>query len=337
MHTLSTVKSFLELVRYIFTIPGVKFFLSERISQDPLENFFGCQRQRGGASENPNVQDFCKNTQALRVINSVCGSVPRGNCRGSKKLVDRQSDYNPLPKRQRIQASKEKLISEENRCHVFASPVVSSHDDSTAAVLVSKSVSKVAFNKINLSISENQCSSKITSNASGGASVIVTKQCLSTAQASCSQENNKCDMTPGADDATKEVGQQTFIVKNFTSNASGGASVIVTKQCLSTAQASCSQENNKCDVTPGADDATKEVRQQTFIAKNFEATVQNDSLEERACEVLRPGNENEIVVSGYGIALRRRDFWTLKELEWLNDQVNKPLYKCLCVTSYFLI
>ena len=149
-----------------------------------------------------------------------------------------------------------------------------------------------------------------TSNASGGASAIVTKQCLSTAQASCSQENDKCDVTPGADDATKEIGQQTFIVKNFTSNASGGASVIVTKQCLSTAQASCSR-----DIIPGADDATKEVRQQIFIVKNFEATVQNDSLKERACEVLRPGNEDEIVVSGYGIALRRHDFWTLKELE----------------------
>ena len=41
-----TVKSFVEIVQFIFTIPGVKFFLSERISQDPLENFFGCQRQR---------------------------------------------------------------------------------------------------------------------------------------------------------------------------------------------------------------------------------------------------------------------------------------------------
>ena len=38
--TLFLVKSFVELVRYIFTIPGVKYFLSERLSQDPLENFF---------------------------------------------------------------------------------------------------------------------------------------------------------------------------------------------------------------------------------------------------------------------------------------------------------
>ena len=74
----------MELVKYIFTIPGVKFFLSERLCQDPLENYFGCQRQRGGRHENPNVNDFCKDSQALKVINSVCGSISKGNCRGKK-------------------------------------------------------------------------------------------------------------------------------------------------------------------------------------------------------------------------------------------------------------
>ena len=37
------VHSFVDLVRYHFTIPGVRSFLSQRISQDPLEKFFGCQ------------------------------------------------------------------------------------------------------------------------------------------------------------------------------------------------------------------------------------------------------------------------------------------------------
>ena len=43
---------------YIFSIPGVKVFLSERLCQDPLELFFGCQRQCGGTHENPTVQEF---------------------------------------------------------------------------------------------------------------------------------------------------------------------------------------------------------------------------------------------------------------------------------------
>ena len=34
-------------------------------------------------NENPNVQEFCKNTQALRVINCSCLGPVKGNCRGS--------------------------------------------------------------------------------------------------------------------------------------------------------------------------------------------------------------------------------------------------------------
>ena len=99
------VKSFVELVRFIFKIPGVETFLSERLTQDPLEQFFGMQRQRGGTSENPSVQAFCKNTQALRVVNSVCSGVSRGNCRGRKEsqsqLAIEDKENEPLPKRKR--------------------------------------------------------------------------------------------------------------------------------------------------------------------------------------------------------------------------------------------
>ena len=45
-------KSFGELVRHLFTIPGVDSFLSQRLCQDPLERFFGTQRQRGGVHDN---------------------------------------------------------------------------------------------------------------------------------------------------------------------------------------------------------------------------------------------------------------------------------------------
>ena len=96
-----TVNSFVELVHYIMKIPGVKVFLSERLSQDPLEKFFGCQRQRGKTNENPNVQQFCKNSGALRVINGTCGDVSKGNCRGSKYTIDWEKENRPLPKRRR--------------------------------------------------------------------------------------------------------------------------------------------------------------------------------------------------------------------------------------------
>ena len=80
-------------MRYLFTIPDVEFFFSNRICQDPVKNFFGQQRQRGGTHDNPSVSEFFKNTQALRVVNGFCRDVVKGNCRGSesrkRKLAQR--------------------------------------------------------------------------------------------------------------------------------------------------------------------------------------------------------------------------------------------------------
>lgn len=95
------VKSFVELVRFLFSQPGVKVFLSRKLCQDPLEKFFGCQRQKGGAHDNPNVGEFVKNTQVLRVVNSFC-HVRRGNCRGNSKTpqILEGNENTPLLKRQ---------------------------------------------------------------------------------------------------------------------------------------------------------------------------------------------------------------------------------------------
>ena len=97
------VSSLLELVPYLFSLPGVKVFLTERLCQDPLEKFFGCQRQRGGTHDNPTVQEFYSNTSALRVINSFCVGSVKGNCRGGKTTssIDDQENT-PLPKRSRV-------------------------------------------------------------------------------------------------------------------------------------------------------------------------------------------------------------------------------------------
>ena len=100
----STAKSFVDLVDYVFSLPEVTLLLSQRLCQDPLEKFFGCQRQRGGTNENPTVAEFCKNTQALRVVNSLCRDTVRGNCRGNKHGHNTVEEENlqPLPKRRRI-------------------------------------------------------------------------------------------------------------------------------------------------------------------------------------------------------------------------------------------
>lgn len=74
------------------------------MSQDPLKNFFGMQRQRGGTNENPNVQQALKNTQALRVINTTCRhvTVKKGNTRGNDNQDELDENFNePLRKRKR--------------------------------------------------------------------------------------------------------------------------------------------------------------------------------------------------------------------------------------------
>ena len=100
------------LVRYLFTLPEVKenqlAFLSQHICQDPLEDFFGCQRQRGGTSDNPSAQEYYRNAQqALRVVNSFCRGPVRGNCWRSQDVNrDIDNENTPLPKRH---ASRKKL------------------------------------------------------------------------------------------------------------------------------------------------------------------------------------------------------------------------------------
>ena len=44
---------------------------SQQICQDPLEIYFGCQRQRGGTHDNPNMQEVQKNMQALGESNQL--------------------------------------------------------------------------------------------------------------------------------------------------------------------------------------------------------------------------------------------------------------------------
>ena len=92
-------------MEYLFTLPDVTSFLSQQICQDPLERFFGCQRQRGGVHDNPNTQEFMKNTQAPRVIKSVTRAQKRGNCRGGNEDHDMENIHKPLPKRPRKKTS----------------------------------------------------------------------------------------------------------------------------------------------------------------------------------------------------------------------------------------
>jgi len=77
-----------------------------------LEKFFGIQRQKGRSNENPTVAQFIKNTQGIRVINSIWLKDITGNCRGCKRKaydlesVDIEDLNKPLKKRRRRHQSK---------------------------------------------------------------------------------------------------------------------------------------------------------------------------------------------------------------------------------------
>ena len=68
--------SFTEIADYLFTSKGVKFLLSERFNQDPLEIYFSKQRSLGAMGDNPSVQQCLQNAQAIRAAKTLT----LGNC-----------------------------------------------------------------------------------------------------------------------------------------------------------------------------------------------------------------------------------------------------------------
>ena len=98
-----TVKSFIEMTKYL--LPEEEsdlFLLSEKVSQDPIENYFGRQRARGGRNENPILQKCVHNAAALRLQKSLSLDPVRGNCRRKRLNYSTEIiDSTPLPKRKR--------------------------------------------------------------------------------------------------------------------------------------------------------------------------------------------------------------------------------------------
>ena len=83
------------------------YFLSERISQDPLENYFGKQRSRGRRSDNPTVKESLQNAVAIRAQKSLELDRVQGNCRRKRRICPKsltvtEADEAPLPKRKEV-------------------------------------------------------------------------------------------------------------------------------------------------------------------------------------------------------------------------------------------
>lgn len=97
--------SFVELSKELLAMDGVKFLLSEKFTQDPLEEHFGRQRRRGGSNDNPTLAEFGQQELALNVINSEFIRDIKGNTRGrdsEKRKID-INDKRILPKKKRTE------------------------------------------------------------------------------------------------------------------------------------------------------------------------------------------------------------------------------------------
>ena len=82
----------MEVIRYLTTLPGVtgQYVLSECFSQDPLENYFGQLRARGGRCENPTIKGTLESAQSLRVQGSLAMQLVRGNSSRKRRLFPDQ-------------------------------------------------------------------------------------------------------------------------------------------------------------------------------------------------------------------------------------------------------
>ena len=98
-------------MKYIFTIQNVKSFLSEKTSQDPLEKYFGRQRQRGKSNENSSAHEFLINNQALRVVSSIRIDTAKGNTRGTNQEGITVVSDGPLQKRRRCSTASDNSVT----------------------------------------------------------------------------------------------------------------------------------------------------------------------------------------------------------------------------------
>ena len=92
------------MTRYLLLQGQDLCILSERVSQDPLGNYFGQQRARGGRNENPTMHLAIQSAAAIRVQKSQALNPVRGNCSRKRRLYDDEPpriDNTPLPKRKR--------------------------------------------------------------------------------------------------------------------------------------------------------------------------------------------------------------------------------------------
>ena len=79
-----TVYSVIESVQYLLN-SGMEYVLTEKFTQDLLEHYFGLQRACGASNDNPTVQQFGYNDNAIRARGQLAKFRVEGNTKGGQK------------------------------------------------------------------------------------------------------------------------------------------------------------------------------------------------------------------------------------------------------------
>ena len=79
---------------------GVKYFLSEKLSQDPLEEYFSFQRRKGGGYDNPTLDAMERQFITINLMKSNLISELTGNTREREQGSSNEIDItDSLPKK----------------------------------------------------------------------------------------------------------------------------------------------------------------------------------------------------------------------------------------------
>ena len=97
-----TANSTIEATKFLLQ-EGIEFVLTEKFSQDPLEEYFGSQRKIGRRNDNPDIHTFGYNKNTIRIQRTV--SCQSGNTRGrkDKRRAWEQITEVKLPCRKKLQ------------------------------------------------------------------------------------------------------------------------------------------------------------------------------------------------------------------------------------------
>ena len=93
-----SVRSIVACVRYMLQ-QGAPFIMTEIFNQDVLEQHFGHYRHKGGACNNPTINDVRHTMNVLRTVGSSALAPLRGNTKRAKNAAELPADCHVIPRK----------------------------------------------------------------------------------------------------------------------------------------------------------------------------------------------------------------------------------------------